>query len=99
MIVSHRGNAGIMFQAYTGFYLDVHRAALSTRRSLAEDALPGPVADLSHLPGKVGKQRVKDFHAYVKSAQIGAIIVERDWSEHWMYVFAKLGLKTPPSAA
>jgi hypothetical protein len=93
VIVSHRGNAGMMFQAYTGFYFNVAGGFINASLS-REDALPGPVADLSHLPGKVGKQRVKDFHAYVKSAQIGAIIVERDWSEHWMYVFGKLGLKT-----
>ena len=93
VIVSHRGNAGMMFQAYTGFYFNIAGGFINASLS-REDALPGPVADLSHLPGKVGKQRVKDFHAYVKSAQIGAIIVERDWSEHWMYVFGKLGLKT-----
>jgi hypothetical protein len=39
-------------------------------------------------------RRVEAFKAYVKSADIGAIIVERDWSEHWMYVFAKLGMKS-----
>jgi hypothetical protein len=93
VIVSHRGNAGMMFQAYTGFYFNIAGGFINASFS-REDALPGPVAALSHLPGKVGKQRVKDFHAYVKSAQIGAIIVERDWSEHWMYVFGKLGLKT-----
>jgi hypothetical protein len=93
VIVSHRGNAGMMFQAYTGFYFNIAGGFINASLS-REDALPGPVAAMSHLPGQVGKQRVKDFRAYVKSAHIGAIIVERDWSEHWMYVFGKLGLKT-----
>ena len=93
VVVSHRGNAGMMFQAYTDFYFNIAGGFINASLS-REDALPPPVADLSHLPGQVGKQRIEDFHAYVKSAHIGAIIVERAWSEHWMYVFAKLGLKT-----
>jgi hypothetical protein len=93
VIVSHRGNAGMMFQAYTGYYFNIAGGFINASFS-REDALPTPVADLSHLPGEVGKQRIADFHAYVKSAHIGAIIVERAWSEHWMYVFGKLGLKS-----
>jgi len=93
VIVSHRGNAGMMFQAYTGYYFNIAGGFINASLS-REDALPTPVADLSHLPGKVGKQRIQDFKAYVKSAHIGAIVVERAWSEHWMYVFGKLGLKT-----
>jgi hypothetical protein len=93
VIVSHRGNAGMMFQAYTGYYFNIAGGFINASLS-REDALPTPVADLSHLPGKVGKQRIQDFKAYVKSAHIGAIVVERAWSERWMYVFGALGLKT-----
>jgi hypothetical protein len=49
---------------------------------------------MTHLPGRVGRERIAAFRAYVKSAHIGAIVVERAWSERWMYVFGKLGLKT-----
>jgi hypothetical protein len=93
VVVSHRGNAGMMFQAYTGFYFNIAGGFINASLS-QEDAVPAPVENLSHLPGQVGKQRVEDFKAYVKSAHIGAIIVERAWSEHWMYVFGTLGLKT-----
>jgi hypothetical protein len=93
VVVSHRGNAGMMFQAYTGFYFNIAGGFINASLSHV-DALPDPVENLSHLPGKVGKRRIEDFKAYVKSADIGAIIVERDWSEHWMYVFAKLGMKS-----
>jgi hypothetical protein len=86
VLVSHRGNAGMLFQAYTGFYFNIAGGFINASLS-RQDALPTPVADLSHLPGKVGEQRVKDFKAWVKHAHIGAIIVERAWSEHWMYVF------------
>jgi hypothetical protein len=93
VIVSHRGNAGMMFQAYTGFYFNVAGGFINASLSQI-DALPAPVGNLTHLPGKVGKQRIKDFRAYVKSAHIGAIVVERAWSERWMYVFGRLGLKS-----
>ncbi len=79
VIVSHRGNAGMMFQAYTDFYFNIAGGFINASLS-REDALPSPVANLSHLPAKVGKQRIADFKAYVESAQIGAIIVERAWS-------------------
>ncbi len=93
VVISHRGNAGMLFQAYTGFYFKIAGGFINASLSQT-DALPVPVEDLTYLPGKVGAQRVADFRAYVKSAHIGALIVERDWSEHWMYVFGRLGLKT-----
>ena len=93
VIVSHRGNAGMMFQAYTGYYFNIAGGFINASLS-REDALPTPVADLSHLPGQVRNQRIQNFKDYVKSAHIGAIVVEQAWSERWMYVFAKLGLKT-----
>jgi hypothetical protein len=93
VIVSHRGNAGMMFQAYTGFYFNIAGGFINASLSQV-DALPVPVGNLSHLPGLVGIERIAAFHAYVKHAHIGAIVVERAWSERWMYVFGKLGLKT-----
>lgn len=92
VIVSHRGNAGMLFQAYTGFYFNIAGGFINA--SLSEiDALPLPVGNLTYLPGKVGKQRIQDFKAYVKSAHIGAIVVERAWSQRWMYVFGDLDMK------
>ena len=92
VVVSHRGNAGMMFQAYTGFYFNISGGFINASLS-SKYGLPNAVEDLSHLPGEVGAQRIADFKAYVKSAHIGAIIVERAWSEHWMYVFGPLGMK------
>jgi hypothetical protein len=93
VVVSQRRNAGMEFQAYTGFYFKIAGGFINASLTKA-DALPAPVEDLSHLPGEVGKERIADFKAYVKSAHIGAIVVERAWSEQWMYVFGKLGMKT-----
>jgi hypothetical protein len=92
VVVSHRGNAGMMFQAYTGFYFNISGGFINASLS-SKYGLPNAVEDLSHLPGEVGAQRIADFKTYVKSAHIGAIIVERAWSEHWMYVFGPLGMK------
>lgn len=88
VIVSHRGNAGMMIQAYTGFYFNISGGFINASLS-TEDALPAQVRILSHPT----KPREKAFRAWAKEAHIGAIIVERAWSEHWMYVFGPMGYK------
>jgi hypothetical protein len=92
VVLSHRGNAGMLFQAYTDFYFRIAGGFINASLNNTS-ALPRPVALLTHLPGKIGAQRVKDFKLYVKHAHIGAIIVERAWSEKWMYTFVKLGMR------
>jgi hypothetical protein len=96
VIVSHRGNAAMLFQAYTGFYFNVAGGFINASLS-CENALPTVVADLSFLPGKVGTQRIAAFKAYVKSAHIGAVIVESAWSDTRMYHFGMkaFGLEPP----
>jgi hypothetical protein len=89
VVLSHRGNAGMLFQAYTGFYFNIAGGFINASLS-RPDALPPQISIISH-PTKARAQEVRD---YLKSAHIGALIVERDWSERWMYVFDKLGLKT-----
>lgn len=88
VVLSHRGNAAMMFQAYTGFYFKIAGGFINASLS-AEDALPIQVYDLSYLPPSEGPQRVAAFKAYVKKAHIGAIIVERAWSQEWYYAFSK----------
>lgn len=88
VVLSHRGNAAMMFQAYTGFYFRIAGGFINASLS-NKYALPAPVENLSYLVGSQGKQRVADFKAYVKQAHIGAIIVEQAWSEKWMYNFAQ----------
>jgi hypothetical protein len=94
VIISHRGNAGMMFQAYTGFYFNIAGGFINASLS-NEDALPDQVSNLSHLPGKIGHERVAAFRSWVKREHIGAIIVERAWSEHWMYNFDANGINLP----
>jgi hypothetical protein len=88
VVLSHRGNAGMLFQADTDFYF--RNAGGFINASLnGTDALPGPVALLSDP----NPARERAFFSYVNTAGVGAIIVERAWSEKWMYVFGKLGLR------
>jgi hypothetical protein len=88
VIVSHRGNAGMLFQADTGFYFRIDGGFINASLSRV-DALPVPVAAVSSLTpaNKLG------FEEYIEASGVGAIIVERAWSEEWMYNFADLGLK------
>jgi hypothetical protein len=82
VVLSHRGNAGMLFQAYTDFYFRVAGGFINA--SLTPfSAVPRPVALLSY-PTPARRQLFLD---YVQTAGVGAIIVERAWSEEWMYSF------------
>ncbi len=87
-VVSHRGNAGMMFQAATDFYFRLAGGFINASLS-RPDALPLPVASMSHIT----KIRASEFESYVRHSGIGAILVEQAWSEDWMYVFRQIGIK------
>jgi hypothetical protein len=87
VILSHRGNAGMMFQADTNFYFRLAGGFINASLS-RPDALPLPIASLSHIT----KIRAAQFESYVRHSGIGAIVVEHSWSEKWMYVFREIGL-------
>ena len=88
VVLSHRGNAGMLFQADTDFYF--RNAGGFINASLnGGNAVPLPVAQLSDP--SPAKERA--FFRYVHQAGVGAVIVERAWSEKWMYVFDGLGLR------
>ena len=89
VILSHRGNAGMLFQAYTGFYFRIAGGFINDALS-REDALPQEVGALT----QPAKQQIQDFKAYVRNAGVGALIVENAWAEKWMYIFTTLGLKS-----
>jgi hypothetical protein len=88
VVLSHRGNAGMLFQADTDFYFRLAGGFINASLN-SVDALPRPVALLSDP----NPAREAGFFSYVRSAGIGAIIVERAWSEKWMYVFGTFGLQ------
>jgi hypothetical protein len=84
VVISHRGNAGMLFQAYTGFYFKIAGGFINASLS-STDALPQPVALLSYP----NKERERSFEAYVRKAHISDIIIERAWAEKWMFNFGK----------
>ncbi len=88
VVVSQRGNAGMLFQAATGFYFRIDGGFINSSLSRV-DALPPPVAAVSVLTpaNKLG------FEEYIQNSGVGAIVVERAWSQEWMYNFADIGLK------
>jgi hypothetical protein len=88
VVLSHRGNAAMLFQAYTNFYFKIAGGFINASLS-NPDATPAPVEEMSD-PGKL---QIEAFEAYVHSAHIGAIIVEQSWSEKWMYNFDQLGMQ------
>ena len=88
VVLSHRGNAGMLFQADTDFYF--RNAGGFINASLnGGNALPLPVAQLSDP----SPARERAFSRFVHQAGVGAIIVERAWSEKWMHIFGDLGLR------
>jgi hypothetical protein len=89
VVISQRGNAGMLFQAETDFYFRIAGGFINASLTPV-DAIP-PQVDVLSDPTPA---RVKAFKAYLKTSRVGAIIVEQAWSEHWMYVFGHLGMRT-----
>jgi len=87
VVVSNRGNAGLMFQADTDFYMRIAGGFVNRSFSTAT-GLPAPVENLKHPTPALERQ----FLAYVHQAGIGAILVERAWKAPWMKVFSRIGL-------
>jgi hypothetical protein len=89
VVVSHRGNAGMLFQAYTGFYFKIGGGFINASLT-STDSLPSAVSAMFYPT----KARGQALEAYIRSAHIGAIVVERAWSERRMYNFGNLGMKS-----
>ncbi|MGH3300062.1 MAG: hypothetical protein ACRDOK_00035 [Streptosporangiaceae bacterium] len=88
VVVSSIGNAGMLWQADTGFYLGLAGGYLNqsiTRRS----DLPRPVQRLAHAT----PANVRSFEAYVRKDRIGAILLDRNHEPKWVGIFWRMGLK------
>jgi hypothetical protein len=107
VILSHRGNSMLLFQAQTGFYFNVAGGFINASLNpdgnacptlkLVQNGVPCQVQGLSSLPRSVGRQRVDAFKSYVRTAHIGAIIVEQAWAERSMYAMSKNGIDFKPT--
>ena len=87
VVVSNRGNAGLLFQADADFYFRLAGGFINRSLSTAT-GLPLPVEQLEHPTPAAERQ----FRAYVHQAGVGAILVERAWQAPWMKVFRRMGL-------
>jgi hypothetical protein len=87
VVVSDRGNAGMLFQADTNFYFRI-AGGFVNRSFSTVTGLPAPVEVLDHPT----PAREQQFRAWVHQAGVGAILVERAWSAPWMRVFSRMGL-------
>lgn len=97
VVLSERGNAGMLWQASTGFYTRLAGGYINQAIS-ASAGIPGPIARLS--TGGLTQPDVQRFRAYLKNAGIGAILVETqaDQAGPWRNIFRQLGLRGEPAA-
>jgi hypothetical protein len=85
VIVTGRGNAGMLFQADADFYFRIAGGYIN--QSLTPvDAIPHPIT-LAANPSKVAD---KMFEGYIRSSGVGAIIVEHAWELPWMSNFSSV---------
>ena len=87
LVVSWRGNAGMLFQACSGFYFKI--AGGYTNQSLS-GPYPQPAAALAYPATGAALRRFQDF---MRDDKVGAILVEQVWAQPWMSVFGRLGMR------
>jgi hypothetical protein len=87
VILTHRGNAGMLFQAEANFYFRIAGGYINASLTPV-NALPHPVTLVAN-PSKVADRM---FEAYLRSAGVGAILVEQAWEDPWMHNLARLGM-------
>jgi hypothetical protein len=88
VVISNIGNAGMLWQADTGYYMRLAGGYINqsiTRRS----DLPRQVQHLAHAsPGYV-----RSFETWVRKDRIGAILLDKRHPPKWVGIFWRIGLK------
>jgi hypothetical protein len=85
VIVTGRGNAGMLFQADADFYFRIAGGYIN--QSLTPvNAVPHPITLAAH-PSRVADQMFED---YIRSSGVAAIIVEQAWELPWMSNFSRV---------
>jgi hypothetical protein len=89
VIVTHRGNAGMLFQAAADFYFRIAGGFINASLT-PTNALPHAIT-LAANPSKVADSMFAD---YLRRSRVGAIVVEQAWEDTWMRNFSvKLGMR------
>jgi hypothetical protein len=89
VISPHRGNAGLLWQAQTDFYLRL--AGGFVNAAIAEGDVPTQVADLGQ--GRLTSEHIQQFRQFVQSARIRAILVEAGKGGRWPSILQEIGLR------
>lgn len=89
VILSQRGNAGMLWQAQTNFYFRL-AGGFVNRAITSQQGYPAPVAALAE--GPLTPARARDFRLFVEQARIRVILVERTHAGAWPSILGRLGL-------
>jgi len=85
--VSTVGNAGMLWQAESGFYMRIAGGFINRGLTRRTD-LPRPVQNLAYAtPANVTK-----FERYIKDAHVGAILLDARYQPRWAGIFRLVGL-------
>jgi hypothetical protein len=87
VVVSGVGNAGMLWQAETGFYFRLAGGYINEAITPHTD-LPAVVQALAHATVR----RERHLIAFVKRARIGAILIDAKYEPLWVGVFNTMGL-------
>jgi hypothetical protein len=87
VVVSEVGNAGMLWQAQSDFYMRLAGGYINQAITRGSD-LPDPVQDLAHAtPASVAQ-----FESFVKAEHVGAILLDNRHEPLWVGIFRKIGL-------
>jgi len=87
-VFTQRGNAGMLFQAAANFYFRIAGGYINASLTPV-NAVPHPLTAVAN-PNKVADQMLAD---YLRSAGVGAILVEQAWEDPWMHNMVRLGFR------
>ena len=88
VVVSTRGNAGMLWQARTNFYTRLAGGYINAAITPGSD-LPEAVQHLSH----VTQANIRIFRRFLQTARVAAILIEASREPKWVGVLRKLGLR------
>ncbi len=87
LVLSRRGNAGMLWQAETDFYVRIVGGYVNESITPKSD-VPTVVADLKYF----NHTRARHFRWFLRHDKIGAILVEKHWAMDWNKLLRMLGL-------
>jgi hypothetical protein len=90
VVATHTGNAGLLWQAETGFYFKL--AGGYFNEALDEGSMPSAVSKLIAGNSELTPAKIRNFRALVRTANVSTILVQDGSLRHWQLLFEWLGL-------